>query len=86
MRSGKNANKEAKGMGLETTKMFHILSNGKIKELTEKEYLKLLSRKGYLVGWVDQSRLLFSKGGNAVYLFRHQIQQIFSLFDNAKVA
>lgn len=73
-------------MGLENTKMFHILSNGKLKELTQEEYFKLLQREGYLVGWVDAGDLCLCKGQNVLYLRRHIIEQIFSLFDNQEEA
>jgi len=73
-------------MGLEDVKMFQILSNGKVKELTEKEYLKRLNRKGYLVGWIGKTQVLFSLNGEVVNLHRHQVQQIFSLFNNKKEA
>jgi hypothetical protein len=73
-------------MGLEDVKMFQILSNGKIKELNEKQYLKRLYLKGCLVGYVDANHLLLSKNETIMVLRRHQIQQIFNLFDNVKEA
>ena len=69
-------------MGLEDVTMFHVMSNGKVKVLTEKEYFARLHRKGYLVGWVDATYLLFSKDGEVIQLSRHSIEQIFGLFDN----
>ena len=69
-------------MGLEDVTMFHVMSNGKVKVLTEKEYLARLGRKGYLVGWVDATHLLLTKNDEVVYLHRLQIEQIFGLFDN----
>jgi len=73
-------------VGLENVKMFQILSNGKIKELNQKEYLKRFSWKGYLVGYVDADHLLLSKNMTIITLRRQQIEEIFNLFDNAKEA
>lgn len=75
-------------MGLEDMKMFHLTSRNKLKELTEKEYLRFLERKGYLVGWVDGQDILFHKKDNSgsIWLSRSQVMRIFNLWDNQKEA
>lgn len=69
-------------MRLDDVEKFHVMSNGKVKRLTEKEYLQRLDRKGYLVGYVDARDLLLVKDGTVILLSRHVVEQIFSLFDN----
>jgi hypothetical protein len=43
-------------------KWFQVTAKNKILWLSEKEYLKRLSRPGYRLGWVDQHHIYFGTG------------------------
>lgn len=65
---------------MRNTKHFHVLSRSKtVKTLTEKEYLKRLGKGSWLIGWIDNTDVLFSKGDNVVYLRRKQLEAILEL-------
>jgi hypothetical protein len=64
---------------------FWALSDNKtVRELGEKEYLKLLGRNR-LVGYVDETIICLVKGPSTIVISMKQFKQILSIMEKAKL-
>ena len=59
--------------------VFQLLSKGKIKAITKKQYQQRLGRKGYTVGYTDGDFLLFSRNWEVIILKKKLISEIYDL-------
>lgn len=73
-------------MTFEGLRTFHVLSNGEVKEVEPNEYLKMLGKKGYLVGWIGEKLVLLHKGGSDTIMLKlSTVQQIEHLWLTPKI-
>lgn len=69
---------------------FQILSNGKVKRISEDFYLRTLynpKRKKLTVGYISKSNILLHKDGHSIYFSTKQLPAILDLLvaDKQKV-
>ena len=61
-------------------KYFHVYADHKtVKEISQREYWKVYGRKNWLLGWIDDERLLFCKDGGSVLLTLEQLRKVLEL-------
>lgn len=61
-------------------KQFHVYGDRKtVKELSLKDYMKMMNQKRFIVGWMTDSEILFVKGGSAIHLSLEQLRKILEL-------
>ena len=64
-------------------KYFHVYADHKtVKELSEKEYFKVFERKNWLLGWIDDTDILFYNNDGAVCLTLEQLRKVLDLNKN----
>jgi len=60
-------------------KFFWILSDNKtVREITEREYLKMLGRKDRKIGWIDETAVLLRQE-DSILLSPCQLRQIMKM-------